>query len=199
MNILGLIPARGGSKRVKRKNLKMIGPYSLLEWAIGAAVHSCSLDSLVVSSDDDEILAAAQELNTYTLERPAELASDEADSYGVMLHALDAIDEYFDLLVLLQPTSPFRTGHDIDCCCGVLGGLKEIGAPACASFESGKDVPNGAIYVGYTSWLREGGNFDGPAVGRYWMPPARSIDIDTEADLERAREIYRQFERETGQ
>lgn len=192
LKTIGLIPARGGSKRLRRKNLRLLGNRSLLSWAIEAGLAAEDyLDRLAVSSEDNEILAEARAYNDVdVITRPAELATDAADSYVVMLHALDWYDEHFDLLVLLQPTSPFRHPGDIS---GCIEKWFELGLPAVASFEEGAGVPNGAVYVGDTQWLRDGGNFDSAGVGRYDMSSWRSLDIDTEEDMATAEARFREL------
>lgn len=186
MNVLGVILARGGSKRCPNKNLRNLGGRPLIAWTILAARHSMLLDQTVVSSDSEEILKVAQEYGVAALKRPAEMATDQATSYPPLLHAVDSYDKPFEWVCLLQPTSPFRTQVDIDLCIMMAfhGGL-----PAMASAEVEQSVPNGAVYVGRVEWLREcmamgiTHPFDGPSCGRYWMPSSRSLDINTEEDF----------------
>ena len=184
MTCLGLIPARKGSKRVPGKNMKPLGGQPLIVWTIGAAHMAEKIDTIVVSSDDERALELADGLGCDTLLRPAELATDQASSYDVIRHALDAYNGEYDYLCLLQPTSPFRAPNDIDMCVDMLE--KCSTSPAFASAQYNKHVPNGAVYVAHISWLRDGGNFDGPAVTHYLMPPQRSLDIDTPEDWKQA-------------
>ncbi len=115
--VLAIIPARGGSKGVPGKNIRAIGGKPLVAWTIEAATASRYIDRLILSSDDDDIIRLAK---TYGCEvpfrRPAELATDDASTVDTVLHAVDNIEEKYDLLVLLQVTSPLRTTVDIDCC-----------------------------------------------------------------------------------
>lgn len=112
---LGLIPARGGSKGVPRKNVRELAGKPLIAWTIEAALQAKSLARVVVSSEDDEILAVARAFGAHTpFVRPPELARDDTPSIEVALHALASLPERYDWLVLLQPTSPLRTGEDID-------------------------------------------------------------------------------------
>lgn len=191
MTVLGLILARGGSKRVPRKNVRPLADAPLIAWTLYAAGWSRTLDRLAVSSDDEEILDIARLWGADAIRRPPEMATDEASPYPAMLHALDELGEAFDYLCLLQPTSPFRTNADIDGC--VAWAMRGDGQalPAVATMTVGEEVPNGAVYVGRTDWLRDGGNFDGPAVGSWLMPPERSLDIDTEEDWARAEAMVR--------
>ena len=185
-NVLGLILARGGSKRVPKKNLRLLDNIPLICWTVHTAQLSRALDRIVVSSDDREILEVSNQWGADTIERPSELASDQASSYLAMLHALSTLDEPFEYLCLLQPTSPFRMPEDIDTCIGIATVKSECSV---VSFEEGKTVPNGAVYVGRIDWLRDRialgdrAPFDGPNPSRYYMPATRSLDIDTEADF----------------
>ena len=124
--ILGLIPARGGSKGLPGKNVADLGGKPLIAWSVAAAKASRHIDRVVLSSDDDAIIAAAEASGCEVpFRRPAELATDTASMVDVALHALDSLNEAFDALVLLQPTSPFRSAGDIDACiakcCGEAG------------------------------------------------------------------------------
>lgn len=119
--VLGLITARGGSKGVPGKNIRNIGGLPLIAWSIMTARKSTLIDTLVVSSDDSAILETAREYDCETpFVRPAELATDEARSVDVVLHAIQTLEKRYDLLVLLQPTSPLRSAEDIDSCINIL-------------------------------------------------------------------------------
>lgn len=113
--ILAVIPARGGSKGVPRKNIKLLGNKPLIAWTIEAGLNSKYIDRVILSSDDSEIATVARQFNCDTpFIRPQELASDTADSASVVQHALGAVSEDYDYFVLLQPTSPFRNSTHID-------------------------------------------------------------------------------------
>jgi len=129
--ILALIPARGGSKGVPRKNIRPVGGKPLIAWTIEAARASRHIDRVVLSSDDVEIIEVAQKLGCEApFRRPAELATDEADAMSVVRHALSSLPEQYDYLVLLQPTSPMRKTQDID---GAIELCLARNAPACVS------------------------------------------------------------------
>lgn len=112
MKILGLIPARGGSKRLPNKNVKLLGELPLIAWSIRAALASKVCADVVVSTDDPLIAEISKQHGaTVPGLRPAELATDTATSVDVAIHALDAYEAAhgsIDGLMLLQPTSPFR-------------------------------------------------------------------------------------------
>ena len=116
--VLGLIPARGGSKGVKRKNVRLLAGKPLIVYSIESAKRSRYLDRVIVSSEDDEILSVARDAGCEVLVRPPELAADDTHSCLVMRHAIDAIEQAegrtVHVQVLLQPTSPFRRAEDVD-------------------------------------------------------------------------------------
>ena len=127
-SVLAVIPARGGSKGLPRKNVLAVGGKPLIAWTILAAQASRTIDRTVLSSEDEEIIAVAQEWGCdIPFTRPAALADDTTPMEDVLLHALDALEQDFDLLVLLQPTSPLRTAEDID---ATVKFCAETGCPA---------------------------------------------------------------------
>lgn len=118
MKVLGLIPARGGSKGVPRKNVKKLAGKELIAYTIEAAKNS-KLTDIIVSTDDDAIAEIAESFGVKApFRRPAELASDTAKSMDVALHAMKTMEELkgeeYDAIMLLQPTTPFRTTEDIN-------------------------------------------------------------------------------------
>ena len=117
MKALYLIPARGGSKGVPGKNIRLLGGKPLIAHSIGHALEVADREDVVVSTDSEEIKGAALEAGARVpFLRPAELASDTAGSREVMLHAIDYLSakgENYDTIVLLQPTSPLRDPADI--------------------------------------------------------------------------------------
>jgi CMP-N,N'-diacetyllegionaminic acid synthase len=118
LHVLGLIPARGGSQRLPRKNLAQLGGKSLVRRALETAVSCPALARVVLTSDDREILAETDGLDSVVaLERPAELATDDAKAHEVVVHALDRVEaaatERFDAVALIQCTSPFTEPDDI--------------------------------------------------------------------------------------
>ncbi|MEK4023911.1 acylneuraminate cytidylyltransferase family protein [Sporosarcina sp. FSL W7-1283] len=112
---LAVIPARGGSKGIPRKNLYEIQGKPLIAYAIEAAKESSYIDRIIVSTDDNEI---AQVSIKYGAEipfmRPSELATDEAKTLDSLLCVLDNLEEHYDYIITLQPTQPLRTAEHID-------------------------------------------------------------------------------------
>ena len=119
-NIIGVIPARGGSKGLPRKNIAPVNGKPLIAYTIEAALASSSLGHVFVSTEDAEIAAVAREYGAEVLPRPAELATDDTPSLAVLQHGVTFLETERgmapELVVLLQPTSPCRTAEDIDGC-----------------------------------------------------------------------------------
>lgn len=208
MKFLGLIPARGGSVRVPRKNIADLAGKPLLAWTIEEAQRCDALHALAVSTEDKEIAACAQRYNCNVIERPYHLATDASPMLPVVSHALSYVSA--DVVVLLQPTSPFRRADDIY---RAIGMFKEAGADAVVSMTEPPDdmvfelghagrmrpktniiVPNGAIYIISKDALLRGHNWYSGITYAYEMPRDRSLDIDTQLDLRIARAIAQDYE-----
>ena len=119
MKVLGVIPARGGSKGVPKKNVKLLGGKPLIAYSIEAARAAKRLTRVIVSTDDEEIAEVSRRWGADApFLRPAELATDAAKAVPVIQHALEEMerrdDLVYDAVLMLQPTTPFRTGADID-------------------------------------------------------------------------------------
>lgn len=117
MEILSIIPARGGSKGIKRKNLKPILNKPLIAYSIEASLRSKYITKTILSSEDDEILQTGKNYGAEVIKRPYELALDEAKTAPVMLHVLEELEKEgysADYVVLLQPTCPLRDENYID-------------------------------------------------------------------------------------
>jgi len=112
--VLAIVPARGGSKRLPRKNVLPLHGKPLIAWTIEAGLRSNYIDNLIVSSEDCEVLDIARNLSVETIERPIQLAQDDVSTFDVVEHTLHSIQTCFDVLVLLQPTSPLRNETHID-------------------------------------------------------------------------------------
>ena len=125
MRVLGLIPARGGSKGVPRKNIRILGGKPLLQYTAETARAARLLSRVVLSTDDEEIAEIGRRCNLEVpFMRPPELAADATPSLLVVRHALEwrgSRGDLFDAVCLLQPTHPFRQPGDIDACIALLG------------------------------------------------------------------------------
>lgn len=117
MRLLAIVPARGGSKGVPRKNLRLVAGRPLIGWTIAAAAESSAVDRLVVSTEDAEIAEVARGLGAEVIDRPPELARDDTPTLPVLRHAVAALEAHgyrSDAVLTLQPTSPLRTARHID-------------------------------------------------------------------------------------
>lgn len=216
MRILTIIPARGGSKGIPRKNIKPFDGKPLIYYTIECARAICSDDDICVSTDDAEIISI---VGRYGLKvpfvRPAELATDNAGTYEVLLHALgyyEKLRRHYDVVLLLQNTSPFRTADhvkealslytpDVD----MVVSVKECSAnPYYCVFEENQDgylhvckgdgnifrrqdAPkvyeyNGAIYVINAESLKQQHMLQFQKRVKYVMDEKSSFDLDTMDD-----------------
>ncbi len=139
LSVLAVVTARGGSAGLPRKNLRQVGGKSLLARAVEAGQQAAAVDRVVLSSDDPEIIQAGILAGCdVPFVRPAGLAGDQARSIDVVRHALKALPEGYDLVVLLQPTSPLRTAEDVE---SALELCVRHGAPACVSLCAADKPP----------------------------------------------------------
>jgi len=140
MSVLGIVPARGGSKGIPRKNLAPLCGQTLMAWTLAAARDSSELTRVVVSTDDDDIAREAAAHDTEVILRPAPLAADDTPVLEVLQHVvrdLDQRERYCpDVVVLLQPTSPLRTARHID------AGVRLLGETEADSVVSVVEVPH---------------------------------------------------------
>jgi CMP-N,N'-diacetyllegionaminic acid synthase len=212
MTLLALIPARGGSKGVPRKNIRPFCGKPLLQWAIDSALVAASVDQVVVSTDDPEIAEVAKAGGAEVpFLRPAELASDTAPGIAPVLHALEQLPQVSDVL-LLQPTSPLRTSADIE---AIVALRQRSGRESAVSLTPSAKHPawmyslsqddrleslilfdeapcrqllppayllNGALYLASRDFLLREQSFIGDDTVGYVMPAERSVDIDTPLD-----------------
>jgi len=129
VDVLALAVARGGSKGIPRKNILPVGGRPLIAWTLAAARASLASKRVVVSTEDRHIAETALLWGADAIvQRPLALAQDDTPTMPVVMHAL-AQEPYGDLVVLLQPTSPLRTGEDIDACirlCIANGGVAVV-------------------------------------------------------------------------
>jgi len=147
--VLGLVPARGGSKGIPRKNLQLLGGRTLLQRTADAALASRRLARVILSTEDAEIAEAGRR---YGLEvpviRPAALAADDTPMLPVVQHAIRFLEQqgdYYDAVCLLQPTNALRRPEDID---GAVALLEATGADSVISFvEAGKRHPVRVKYI----------------------------------------------------
>jgi len=213
MKILYVIPARGGSKGIPHKNIKLLAGKPLIYYSIDVARALTSDENICVSTDDNEIIKVVENYGLKVpFKRPDYLATDTATSNDVLLHAIEyyeAKGKYYDVIVLLQPTSPLRKieqlkealkmyKDDLD----MVVSVKESHAPAvlCNENEDGflelsfnksgarrQDISNfyeynGAIYIISIEMLKKNSLAGLTHIKKYVMDDETSIDIDTLLD-----------------
>lgn len=215
-NILVIIPARGGSKGIPHKNIKELSGKPLIVYSIDLARQIVPDDNICVSTDDEEIIRVVESYGlSVPFRRPAELATDYAGTNEVLLHAVNFYEQQgrqFDMIILLQPTSPFRKKEHIEEAItlyhnslDMVVSVKESPSnPYYNSFEEtadglltiskgdGKirrrqDAPkvwefNGSLYIINPEKLKEKGLKGFTQIKKYVMDEIYSIDIDTLMD-----------------
>jgi CMP-N-acetylneuraminic acid synthetase len=181
--IIGLILARGGSKRLPGKNLLHVGHETLVARAIGCARQCAEIDTVILSTDSEDIALEGWKHGALVLRRPEQLAGDMATSeVGIVHAAIAAGAKPTDTVVLLQPTSPLRTPEDVN---AALRMFARGAGPSIVSVGEDGEL-NGAVYVTRLATLAAHRTFQVPGTAHMMMPSERSIDIDTREDLERA-------------
>lgn len=171
LEVIAVIPARRGSKRLPLKNLRLLNGVPLFVHSIRAALDAALVDAVVVSTEDDEIAAVAVSHGATVIKRPAELAGDAAQNNGVVRHVLNAFPRKFRVVVLLQPTSPLRLAADID---ASLRPVLKGTARSAMTITAVDHHPGKTVVV--TDGLVE----------------PFTTDIDMEAQRQTLREVYRQ-------
>lgn len=224
-NILAVIPARGGSKRVKDKNIKKINGKPLIAYTIEEALLSESLNKVVVSTDSEKIAAVSKKFGVdVPFMRPESLAQDESSSADATRHAVEEVESLegkkADCVVLLQPTSPFRKAWHINKAVEKFleekaNSLFSVSKPskesrflvylengkmqfAGSGKQKGKELfnLNGAIFIHDRKTLFSGGKYPiGKKCVLFEMPERNSVDIDTEEDFLKAEKLAKRLEK----
>ena len=215
MTYLVVITARGGSKGIPKKNIKLLNGKPLIQYSIDIAKAIADKTDICFTSDSDEIIMVAENLGlNIPFKRPDELATDSSNSQDVILHALDTYENLnnktYDAIVLLQPTSPFRTLEQVQDCINLYDKSMDMVVSAKLAsanpyynlfeeengflkpskegdFTRRQDCPkvwevNGAIYVINSASLRKQKMKAFSKVKKYVMSEETSIDIDTPLD-----------------
>jgi CMP-N,N'-diacetyllegionaminic acid synthase len=216
MRILYLIPARKGSKGLPGKNIKFLGDKPLIEYSIDFALNNLKFDDeLCISTNDEAVIEIAKSKGiSIPFIRPEELANDNASSHDVIIHAInqyEKLNQTFDSVLLLQPTSPFRIqddftrlikeyNFDIDMVVSVKLAKENpyftlfeencngfLNKSKVGDFERRQDCPevyafNGSMYLINVESIKKSRISELKNVKKIIMPEERSVDIDTLAD-----------------
>jgi N-acylneuraminate cytidylyltransferase len=226
-SFLAVIPARGGSKSVPRKNIRPLAGRPLLHYTLDQAAGVPEIDRTVVSTDDSEIAAVARAAGGAVVERPAALATDTAPTEWALLHALDRLEadgSRFDFVIVLEPTSPFRTPATIRRC---MARIVEAGAPSLMTVIETRDnigrleggrfrplvpgaprrrqdrepfyVESSTVYIARVDFLRQTGSL----VAVDWLaepvPDEEAVDINTALDFAAAEALMQASKLQHGQ
>jgi CMP-N,N'-diacetyllegionaminic acid synthase len=201
MRTVTIIPARGGSKGIKNKNLIKVSGQPLLKYVIVASLNS-NTDETWVSSDSDEILAYAHRLGAKTIKRPLEFSNDFASSESALLHFADKVD--FEILVFLQATSPLIISEDINKGINMMMNYDSVVSVTennqllwsnndplykISNRKRRQDLPQsyletGGIFITTKFGLIKSQNRLNGKIGLLKLPKIRSFDIDTVDDIE---------------
>ncbi len=218
MKILAIIPARGGSKGIPGKNIKLLAGKPLIAYSIEAARNSRFINRTIVSTDDEKIAKVAKKFGAEVIVRPKELAEDTTPMDPVLKHVVDSLEKenYVpDIVVLLQPTSPLRTTKHLDEAIekflnGNFDSLISVEInrnpqheiseekyliPAFKKIENRDKrkpliIENGAIYISKTDLIKKG-KIRGEKIGYYEMDRYSSIDIDEPKDFEIVEQLFK--------
>jgi len=217
INIIAIIPARGGSKGVPRKNIKLVGGKPLIFYSISEAKKSKYISRIIVSTEDVQIAKISKSFGAEVVKRPKNLSRDNSPTVLAIKHVIDFLEKKekydVDVVVLLQPTSPFRTSKDIDSCIKKFkkenfDSIVSISEPAESpywmySLKKDQLIPllkinkkhhrrqdlskiyqlNGAVYVTSRNRIMKKNTILGDKMGGYVMPVERSLDIDNKFEF----------------
>jgi|APSaa5957512576_1039674.scaffolds.fasta_scaffold19726_2 CMP-N,N'-diacetyllegionaminic acid synthase len=211
LKILAVVPARGGSKGIPRKNIRLLGGEPLIGHTLKTAMSVDMIDDLIVSTDDNEISDVAKKYGAEVLNRPSELATDNSSTESVVIHVLNKMAEderHYDVVLILEPTSPFRStqtiiktiklfdSKDVDSVLAVRETKENIGnienniflpinpkAPRRRQLRKPMYIESSTIYGARTSFLLKNKSL----VSDKWTPilvtDDESIDINIEHDF----------------
>lgn len=185
-NVLAVITARKGSKRLPEKNIKLLNGRPLITYTIKTALLSKKIDDIIVYSNDDKILKLADGYGIQNMKEPDYLAEDHIMPEVAIEYLLRQLDKKYDAVVLLQPTSPLRTVKDIDMCIKLFFDGNFDSVVSVIRFKKLYTfMPNGAVFVmkNHVKWTEN--------MGLLVMPQERSVDIDTEEDFDLAELIMK--------
>lgn len=207
-----MVPARGGSKGVPRKNIRLLAGEPLIGHTLRTAMNVVEIDLLVVSTDDAEIAAVSSSYGVRVVDRPARLASDDSPTEAALIQVLEALEtegQLFDIVLVLEPTSPFRSTGTIAraiAACGAgpaasilavretrenIGFIRDgcfrpviPGAPRRRQERQPMYVESSTIYACRVDYLRRTGTLVAEDWGALVVPEVEAADINTEDDFQ---------------
>jgi CMP-N,N'-diacetyllegionaminic acid synthase len=220
-NVVGVIPARGGSKGIPKKNIFPLAGKPLLAYTIEAVLNSKTLSKVLVSTDSEEIAAVALSYGVEVVDRPAELAGDDTLVVPVIKHALQQTEIIPDKVVTLQPTSPLRLSRHIDEAVNLLSAdwdavvsisevqlspykMYQLDGEKLRPFVEGsiqgmprQQLPevyrdSGAVYVTWYDVLIKRDSIRGDNSRSYFIDPEYAIDIDNSIDFKTAEVLLKE-------
>jgi CMP-N,N'-diacetyllegionaminic acid synthase len=217
LKILALIPARGKSKRLKNKNIKIINGKPLIFWTIDAAKKSKYINNVTVTSDCSKILKISKKYLANVILRPKSMSGDVVHAEPALIHAYKTINKKFDYIVMLQPTCPLRTSKHIDeaikkiyknkkdsllsvCRDSSFLWEKRLGNYRPLNYNLKKRPrhqdtdfyrENGSIYIIKSKFLLANNNRLGGKIDIYLMNKENSIDIDNAEDFRKAHSLMK--------
>jgi CMP-N,N'-diacetyllegionaminic acid synthase len=216
LRILGVIPARSGSKRLKDKNVRKINGLPLIAFTIKSAIESKVFDRVIVSTDSSEYAYISEQYGAKVdFIRPSYLSTSDAKSIDLIRHAInyyESRNNFFEVVCLLQPTSPLRTHKHIieafnifkeNLSDSVISVVRGKGSKICLTAKSENHLlkfdeiidcnqkdkityyPNGAIYIFKINYIKNNDDFYTNKTYLYNMSKKISIDIDTQEDFDK--------------
>lgn len=198
MTVLAVIPARGGSKGLPKKNIRMLAGRPLIAWSIAAAKFAKGVDRVAVSTDSDEIAEVAKQWGCEVFPRPASLSTDDATTIAVMEHIVREQAPGAQTLVVLQPTSPLRDPGLIDTCLEAYrnGGYDNLATGFWCKYREygthnnarrqdykGFFCDDGNVYILDRSLVLSGRWF-GDRIARHEIGKHQNFEIDDSIDFE---------------
>lgn len=210
--ILGVVPARGGSKGIPRKNIRLLAGEPLIGHTLRTAQQIPAIDQLVVSTDDGEIASISQTYGVRVIDRPPSLAEDNSPTEAALLHALDTLEaegQRFDIILVLEPTSPLRSARTISeaialCADGIAPSILAVresrenigfirngcfcavipGAPRRRQERQPFYIESSTIYACRVEYLRQTGTLVAENWGALVVPDGEVADINNEDDFQ---------------
>lgn len=207
-----MVPARGGSKGVPRKNIRPLAGEPLIGHTLRTAMSVAEIDLLVVSTDDAEIASVSSSYGVRVVDRPASMASDNAPTEAALIQVLEVLEaegQQFDIVLVLEPTSPFRSagtiaGAIVACSAGTAPSILAVretrenigfirdgcfrpivpGAPRRRQERQPMYVESSTIYACRADYLRRTGTLVAEDWGALVVPEVEAVDINTEDDFQ---------------